>query len=132
MGWRGVSGVFFPTVTGKFLRQIGHDRITRHFCYDRSGGDGQAMRVAFYDRLGPPAQAECFVDYKAKQDNPLQLAYGVSQVSDEICGDIGAQEADLAARLAADGWTLLKVLSSFGPEGLDERKASAGEFFLRY
>ena len=82
--------------------------------------------------LAWPAQAECFVEYKAKQDNPLQLAYGVSLVSDEICGDIGAQEADMAARLAADGWTLLKVLSSFGPEGLDERKASAGEFFLRY
>ena len=82
--------------------------------------------------LAWPAQAECFVDYKAKQDNPLQLAYGVAQVSNDICGDTGAQEADLAARLAADGWTLLKVLSSFGPEGLDERKASAGEFFLRY
>ena len=51
--------------------------------------------------LAWPAHAECFVDYKAKQDNPLQLAYGVSQVTDEICGDIGAQEADLAARLAA-------------------------------
>ena len=82
--------------------------------------------------LAWPAQAECFVDYKAKQDNPLQLAYGVSQVSDDICGDRGAEQAELAPRLAADGWTLLKVLSSFGPEGLDERKASAGEFFLRY
>ena len=79
-----------------------------------------------------PASADCFADYKAKQDNPLQLAYGVSQVSDDICGDTGAEEAELAPRLAADGWTLLKVLSSFGPEGLDERKASAGEFFLRY
>lgn len=82
--------------------------------------------------LAWPAEADCYVDYKAKQDNPLQLAYGVSQVSDDICGDTGAEEAELAPRLAADGWTLLKVLSSFGPEGLDERKASAGEFFLRY
>lgn len=82
--------------------------------------------------LALPAQADCFVDYKAKQDNPLQLAYGVSQVSDAVCGDRGGEEAELAPRLAADGWTLLKVLSSFGPEGLDERKASAGDFFLRY
>ena len=82
--------------------------------------------------LALPAQAECYVDYKAKQDNPLQLAYGVAQVSDDICGDTGAEAAELAPRLAANGWTLLKVLSSFGPEGLDERKASAGDFFLRY
>ena len=41
-------------------------------------------------------------------------------------------DGELAPRLAADGWTLLMVLSTFGPEGLVERKASAGEFFLRY
>ena len=35
-------------------------------------------------------------------------------------------------RLAADGWTLLNVLSTFGPEGLEERKDSAGAYFLRY
>ena len=35
-------------------------------------------------------------------------------------------------RLAAAGWTLLSILSIFGPEGLDERKASAGDHFLRY
>jgi hypothetical protein len=32
-----------------------------------------------------PAQAECYADYKAKQDNPLRLAYGVAQVSDSSC-----------------------------------------------
>ena len=82
--------------------------------------------------LASPAQAECYVDYKAKQDNPLRLAYGVSQVSDAVCGKPKQAKAELAPRLAADGWTLLKILSSFGPEGLGERKASAGEFFLRY
>ncbi len=82
--------------------------------------------------LALPAQAECYVDYKAKQDNPLQLAYGVSQVSDGVCGNKGAERGELEARLAADGWTLLKIMSSFGPEGLGERKTSAGPFFLRY
>ena len=28
-----------------------------------------------------PAQAQCFADYKAKQDGPLRLHYGVAQVS---------------------------------------------------
>lgn len=82
--------------------------------------------------LALPARAECYVDYKAKRDNPLRLAYGVSQVSDGACGNPKAAHGELAPRLAADGWTLLKILSSFGPEGLQERKASAGDFFLRY
>jgi hypothetical protein len=78
-----------------------------------------------------PAAAECYADYKAKRDEPLQLHYGVAQVSDGNCSP-GAAEGELAPRLAADGWTLLNVLSTFGPEGLEERKASAGDFFLRY
>jgi hypothetical protein len=82
--------------------------------------------------LSLPAQADCYVDYKAKQGDPPQFAYGVSQVSDGSCGDRGAEAAELEPRLASDGWTLLKIVSSFGPEGLDERKASAGDFFLRY
>ena len=79
--------------------------------------------------LALPAQAECYADYKAKQDDPLRLHYGVAQVSS--C-DTGAAEAELAPRLAADGWTLLNVLSTFGPEGLEERKDSAGAYFLHY
>ncbi|WP_225027213.1 hypothetical protein [Xinfangfangia pollutisoli] len=77
------------------------------------------------------AGAECYADYKAKKDNPLQLQYGVAQVSDGACSKKAAQ-AELAPRLAAAGWTLLNVVSTFGPEGLAERKASAGEYFLRY
>jgi hypothetical protein len=75
------------------------------------------------------ARAECYADYKAKQDDPLRLHYGVATVS--AC-DAGTAEAELTPRLAADGWTLLNVLSTFGPEGLGERQASAGEYYLRY
>ena len=81
--------------------------------------------------LAGPAAAECYADFKFKRDEPLQLRYGVSQVSDGNCSP-SAAEGELAPRLAADGWTLLTVLSTFGPEGLEERKASAGEYFLRY
>lgn len=81
--------------------------------------------------LAGPAAAECYADYKAKRDEPLQLHYGVAQVSDANCSPAAA-EGELAPRLAADGWTLLTVLSTFGPEGLAERKASAGDYFLRY
>lgn len=89
------------------------------------------LAVAMLLGLALPAQADCYADYKAKQDAPLRLHYGVAQVSDASCSTGGA-EGELAPRLAADGWTLLNVLSTFGPEGLAERKASAGDYFLRY
>jgi hypothetical protein len=82
--------------------------------------------------LALPAQAECYADYKAKQDDPLRLHYGVAEVSDAACGSKSAAKGELAPRLAADGWTLLNIVSTFGPDGLDERKASAGQYFLRY
>ena len=82
--------------------------------------------------LGLMAHADCYVDYKAKRDAPLKLAYGVSQVSDAVCGDKKAEHRELAPKLQAAGWTLLKIVSNFGPEGLEQRKASAGDFYLRY
>ncbi len=81
--------------------------------------------------LAGPASAECYADYKAKQDAPLRLHYGVAQVSDANCSR-GKAEAELRGRLSSAGWTLLNVLTTFGPEGLGERQASAGEYFLRY
>lgn len=80
--------------------------------------------------LGTAADAECFADYKAKRANPpLRLHYGVAQVS--ACNKKGAR-AELAPRLAQQGWKLLNVISTFGPDGLNERQSSAGEYFLRF
>lgn len=80
--------------------------------------------------LGSAASAaDCYADYKAKQDNPLRLHYGVMQVSG--CNK-GKAKKEVAKRLKASGWTLLNVMSVFGPEGLDQRKANAGKFYLRY
>lgn len=94
------------------------------------GAAGPALCLAL---LLLPAQAmaqECYADYKAKQDNPLKLHYGVAEISGP-CSK-GAAKADLAARLKAKGWTLLNVVSVFGAEGLDERKANAGSYYLRF
>lgn len=76
------------------------------------------------------AAAECYADYKAKQDDPLRLHYGVAQVKGAC--ETAQAEAELTPRLAAEGWTLLNVLSVFGDEGLDQRKDSAGKFHLRF
>ncbi|NNK77443.1 MAG: hypothetical protein HKP40_01900 [Litoreibacter sp.] len=79
-----------------------------------------------------PAQAECYVDYKAKKDRPLKLHYGVMQVPDNACGSRRAAAAAIAPRLASAGWTLLSVVSIFDRDGLAKRKKSAGSYFLRF
>ena len=79
---------------------------------------------------GPASAAGCYADYKAKQDNPLRLHYGVAEVRGP-CSKAAAS-AELAQRLAAQGWTLLNVVSVFGPDGLAQRKDSAGSNFLRF
>ncbi|WP_109310647.1 hypothetical protein [Ruegeria sp. AU67] len=88
-----------------------------------------SLAVAALISLGTAASAECYADYKAKQDNPLRLHYGVMQVS--AC-DRGQAQQEASKRLSASGWTLLNVMSVFGPEGLEKRKANAGQFYLRY
>jgi len=97
----------------------------------RRGLSGLALALGTAWGIAAPAAAECYADYKAKRDSPVQFHYGVAQVSDGNCGR-GAASGELGPRLASGGWTLLNVVSTFGPEGLQERKASAGEYFLRY
>ena len=80
--------------------------------------------------LASTAQAACYADYKAKQDNPLRLHYGVVQVAGEC--SIQTAAAELAPKLVADGWQLLNVLGVFDDAGLAERRESAGNFYLRY
>lgn len=74
--------------------------------------------------------ADCYADYKAKQNNPLKLHYGVIQIRG-ACNKAAAQ-GEIQSRLAASGWTLLNVMAIFGPEGLQQRKANAGSYFLRF
>ncbi len=89
-----------------------------------------SLAMAALISVGSAASAaDCYADYKAKQDNPLRLHYGVMQVSS--CNK-GQAKKEVAQRLSGSGWTLLDVQSVFGPEGLDQRKANAGQFYLRY
>lgn len=92
-----------------------------------------ALITAFVSlMLALPASAQCFADYRAKRENPLRLHYGVVQIPQSACGNAGAAAAHIRPRLQQDGWIFLDILSTFGPEGLDARRARAGEFFLRY
>ncbi|WP_099825815.1 hypothetical protein [Oceaniglobus indicus] len=78
------------------------------------------------------SQAACFADYKAKRDNPLKLHYGVVELPDTACVSRASAADAIARRIAPDGWQLLTVMQIFDRSGLDQRKASAGAYFLRY
>lgn len=80
--------------------------------------------------LATAAQAACYADYKAKQDDPLRLHYGVVEVSGECSAANAASQ--LGPKLAADGWELLTIVGVFDDAGLDERRESAGDYYLRY
>jgi hypothetical protein len=80
--------------------------------------------------LACPSHADCYADYKAKQNDPLRLHYGVAQING-TCSKKQAK-SELSGRLQSDGWVLLNVLSVFDSSGLDGKKADAGQFFLRY
>ncbi|MCB1405494.1 MAG: hypothetical protein KDK01_04340 [Rhodobacteraceae bacterium] len=79
-----------------------------------------------------PASAACYAEYRAQQSNPVRFHVGVAQVSDGACGNIAAAANELSARLRQNGWTLVNVLSTFGPEGLGSRQGNAGQYYLRY
>ncbi len=78
-----------------------------------------------------PANAACYADYKAKLDNPLRLHYGVIELPDDACTPKDAK-GQIAQRIGVDGWQLLNILSIFAADGLEQRKDSAGQYFLHY
>ena len=82
--------------------------------------------------LAVPASAACYADYKAKQENPLRLHYGVMRIDSTPCAMSGKVSAAVAKRLNASGWKLLQVGSVFDDSGLERRKKDAGQYFLRF
>lgn len=79
-----------------------------------------------------PSGGACYIDYKAKKDGgALRLHYGVMEMPPGACAP-GPARSEAARRLATDGWVLLAVMSAFGEDGLEERRDSAGPYFLRY
>ncbi|MGJ8611482.1 MAG: hypothetical protein ACSHW1_20885 [Yoonia sp.] len=80
--------------------------------------------------LSTSAHAACYADYKAKRDDPLRLHYGVAEIRG-ACTRAGAM-AELTPRLATNGWQILSVEGVFDDAGLEERRSSAGENYLRY
>lgn len=78
------------------------------------------------------AEAACYADYKAKRDGPLQLHYGVIELPDAACASTAAAAEETRRRISGAGWELLNIVSLFGADGLDQRRESAGQFYLRF
>jgi len=78
------------------------------------------------------AQAACYADYKAKKAGPLKLHYGVIELPNAACKNRKKAHRNIQNRIKVGGWNLLNVMSVFGPEGLAQRKQSAGRFYLRF
>lgn len=118
-----ISEAQLPVVI-EYQRRSAHSELMKQFFFIC------ALAMLHLAAASPAHAAECYADYKAKQDQPLRLHYGVV----ELRGDCStsAAKAEVEKRLARAGWTLLNVQSVFGPEGLQKRKANAGKFFLRF
>ncbi|TCP61637.1 hypothetical protein EV663_10488 [Rhodovulum bhavnagarense] len=82
--------------------------------------------------LAGQAAAGCYADYKARQNNPLRLHYGVIELPDTACADRGTAAREIDYRIGRDGWQLLNVMSIFDSDGLADRRSSAGDYFLKY
>ncbi|GGA17860.1 hypothetical protein [Neptunicoccus cionae] len=79
-------------------------------------------------------QNGCFADYKAKRSvsGNLELHYGVIELGARACQSPRRAEQAVSRRIAPDGWTLLRIVSTFGRNGLQQRQDNAGPYFLRY
>ena len=81
--------------------------------------------------LTQSAQAACYADYKAKQENPLKLHYGIMKFDSVECTASIVQKK-VTLRLLPHGWTLLNLLTVSRKLPTTQRKENAGENFLRY
>jgi len=81
--------------------------------------------------LTQSAQAACYAEYKAKQENPLKLHYGIMKFDSVECTASIVQKK-VALRLLPHGWTLLNLLTVSRKLPTTQRKENAGENFLRY
>lgn len=78
------------------------------------------------------ANAACYAAYKAKQDAPLRLHYGVVELKIDPCEASAEAEAQVAQRIGRDGWALLQVVRMLDEDDVESARDDAGEFFLRY
>jgi hypothetical protein len=78
------------------------------------------------------AEAQCYAEYKAKQDNPLRLHYGIIALDSAACPGPAAAGRAVTQRLSGSGWTLLNIVGLSEAPPTDQQRANAGDFYLRF
>ncbi|ATX65081.1 hypothetical protein [Roseinatronobacter bogoriensis] len=81
--------------------------------------------------LAGQASAQCYADYKAKQDNPLRLQYGIIELPQSACASVQAARNYAEPVISRSGWTLLQIESIFDQSEFHSRSANAGAIHLR-
>lgn len=81
--------------------------------------------------LAGQASAQCYADYKAKQDNPLRLQYGIIELPQAACASTQAARTYAEPVISRSGWTLLQIESIFDETEFQRRSANAGAIHLR-
>lgn len=81
--------------------------------------------------LAGQASAQCYADYKAKQDNPLRLQYGIIELPQSACASVQAARDYAEPVISRSGWTLLQIESIFDQSEYQSRSANAGAIHLR-
>lgn len=81
--------------------------------------------------LAGQVTAQCYADYKAKQDNPLRLQYGIVELPAHACGSRQAATDYARQVVARSGWTLLQIESIFDASEFQRRSANAGAIHRR-
>ena len=79
--------------------------------------------------VAAPVSAACYADYKAKQDGPLRLHYGVIELDDSLCGDRSRAAAEISRRIAGDGWQLLSVVGILDADAAERKRADCRTVF---
>jgi hypothetical protein len=81
--------------------------------------------------LAGQASAQCYADYKAKQDSPLRLQYGIIELPQSACASVQAAREYAEPVISRSGWTLLQIESIFDAAEFQRRSANAGAIHLR-
>ena len=81
--------------------------------------------------IASQASAQCYADYKAKQDKPLRLQYGLIELPASACGSTAAAERHAAPVIERSGWTFLLIDSILTEAEFNARKDDASAVHLR-
>ncbi len=81
--------------------------------------------------LATQVSAQCYADFKAKQDDPWQGQYGIIELPASACGSIAAAKRYAAPVIARSGWELLQIRSIFDASEFQSRSANASVIHRR-